>query len=295
MRSAARRLVVWIGKRVCPDPHALLPASEDVVGCVGDDVQPSERDNAYAVDLAGRSVFVDGPGGIRSRSVATGRSAGGEDRSVRQAIERGWCAEEALRQGAADAIVIDGSDLPEVSWRRLHLAAADAAHPALVLVVMPPVEAPGTLRVSEPRTSRLGRCCATRWDVAPMSSCMEFGEDGGSGFRWRAVLRHIRHIRHMRHMHHLQHVQHVRQRERGARTTVPREASESGPSERMAAVEGGRITFEIRAPRALHGDAAWHMVHEHLARRRAAAQACASLSQAFPAGREQGERYARSA
>lgn len=108
--------------------------------------------------------------------------------------------------------------------------------------------------------------------VDAASGCRAPRADQAFDFGWRALLRHVRAL----------------QGDLGA-------SGARSPSERMAAMEAGRIAFDVRAPRTSHGDFVWRMLRERLARHRMAAVATQPPVASPHVRQADGSAYARSA
>ena len=152
------RGILWIGNRMHPDPRALRRAMEG--------------------DGRGQDAAL-----LRRSTLVFDASDGSRQDPDAVVANRLWCAEQALRMRAADAVIVDGTGFGTLAWRRLQLAAAAsaAAHPddpngaaALVLVVTPP-------SASRPR----GCAATTRWSVHAASRADQ-------GFHWRMQLDSVR-------------------------------------------------------------------------------------------------------
>lgn len=158
--SLVRRGILWIGNRIHPDAHALWRLDSGVA-----ERSVFLRDDLPHADSAAWRVAAHG------LHQTAHRSSGGDAARSRMAC-RVWCAEQALRLGAAGVIVVDGAAFDMLAWRRLQLAvqqaSADAAcMPPIVLVLTPP-DASG-------EATRRGCAAETRWTVHA-----DLPGDGGS-------------------------------------------------------------------------------------------------------------------
>ena len=233
--------------------RALLDAG---VVWIGDRVHPSLEGLACALQC-GTPVFAGGAGGDRFTFVRDA-VAGEDTRSPDPVPNRVWCAEQAIRMGAAGVVIVDGTGFDTLAWRRLQLAAsggspashsmADDALRPLVLVMTPPE---GTCGGHADRgRSRGGGGASTRWSVHPTGLVPADGRSGlrdsaGGDFGWRMQL-----------------------------DAVKRVDAGVGAWHRAAGgfshgdMESGCIFVDIVMPRAMHGGAAWSVV-ERRARARA--------------------------
>ena len=88
---------------------------------------------------------------------------------------RRWCAEQAVRTAAIDAVVVDGRDFSLLDTRRLQIAMAarnEADHPPITIILL------------RPHAERRCRTAATtRWLVEPDPDARPF--DGVPSWRWR--------------------------------------------------------------------------------------------------------------
>ncbi|MFM1832990.1 MAG: hypothetical protein RLZZ461_1306, partial [Planctomycetota bacterium] len=88
---------------------------------------------------------------------------------------RRWCAEQAVRTAAIDAVVVDGRDFSLLDTRRLQIAMAariEADHPPITIILL------------RPHAERRCRTAATtRWLVEPDPDARPF--DGTPSWRWR--------------------------------------------------------------------------------------------------------------
>ena len=178
-----QRGIVWIGDKVHPNLEAL-------------------RDDVGDHALLQRSIFIrdSSDGCTVAQQRAMGAAAKHSNHAFGRICNRVWCAEQALRLGAAGVVIVDGSGFNSIAnaiaWRRLQLAASESPNDAmvdsssvvgngswngswngrpLVLVVTPP-QLEGELR-------RRGCAASTRWSV----HCAR-----GSDFRWRMKLESMR-------------------------------------------------------------------------------------------------------
>lgn len=199
--------IAWIGERVHPPAHALA-----MIAMPGRD---STRPDMRSVLVHTRSGAV----GLSARMTHAAHAA--SDAGIRL-----WCAEQALRLGAAGVVIVDGTGLTiqkrardgtrdftreftgasrdqagteafvRLAWRRLQLAAAQSPR-TIVLVVTPPAtqgvsdhaddpERPCSEPCSQP--SARGVAAATRWSVSAARS----SPDMHMAFRWRMQLESVR-------------------------------------------------------------------------------------------------------
>ena len=208
--------VVWIGDKVHPSPEGLacalqceIPAPCDGAGQAVDAGQAG--DAAALHDLVDHFVFV--------RDAAEGVRACPHD----PVPQRVWCAEQAIRMGAAGVVIVDGTGFDTLAWRRLQLAAAggaaslhsthaepctasgidvasqlraaeqrlvaacsgasDEAMRPLVLVITPPPEVHGDASRIAGRRASRGGGASTRWSVCPLHM-----PDPTGHFAWRMRL-----------------------------------------------------------------------------------------------------------
>ena len=208
--------VVWIGDKVHPSPEGLacalqceIPAPCDGAGQAVDAGQAG--DAAALHDLVDHFVFV--------RDAAEGVRACPHD----PVPQRVWCAEQAIRMGAAGVVIVDGTGFDTLAWRRLQLAAAggaaslhsmhaepctasgidvasqlradeqrlvaacsgasDEAMRPLVLVITPPPEVHGGASRIAGRRASRGGGASTRWSVCPLHM-----PDPNGHFAWRMRL-----------------------------------------------------------------------------------------------------------
>ena len=120
----AGRAIAWIGSRVCPSTAALSSQWVES-GRVHVDESALEK-SIFVQDFAlprsnrrGERPLHDGGGGRRRAPCEGARPDASQFASARV-----WCAEQAIRLGAAGIVVLDGTGLDHVMWRRLQLAAA---------------------------------------------------------------------------------------------------------------------------------------------------------------------------
>lgn len=172
--------VVWIGQNVWPYPRALShPVGVELVGEAR--YQPRLEASITLFDPAAGSATGSTAGepiighNLLSRSlfVATNARSGGQPngrpyrQSSRQASERLWAIDTALRCPGVTVVVADGSGLPMAATRRLQLAAASTG--ALVLLARPPEE----VREISAATTRwiVTREAAPEENAAPEGPC----------------------------------------------------------------------------------------------------------------------------
>ncbi|MEY3143018.1 MAG: hypothetical protein RLY21_1511 [Planctomycetota bacterium] len=236
--ALAGRAIAWIGNALHPAQHMLRLLQHGCDFEIGgvDRGESSSESIFFDDELERRSIFVadvvDGlRGGDRLAAGHAGASAArkrarGANRTDDQARARLWCAELAIRLDAAGIIVMDGSGLDHLAWRRLQLAVS-AAHDAalercdggghagacgpMVLIITPPDAAADGCR----DTTRAGQCegrgvdsstrrlrtAATQWCVSTGtiadswsagSEVMQRERQPYFGFRWRMRLTHMR-------------------------------------------------------------------------------------------------------
>ncbi|MFM1803465.1 MAG: hypothetical protein RL136_344 [Planctomycetota bacterium] len=208
------RGVLWIGDRILPDAHCLAAAGfeliarhsilvRDTVDSAGHFRQSSPRDHRH-----GRRI---------DTGFDSDRGSGVEPGVAR----RVWCAEQALRCGAAGIIVVDGRGFHALAWRRLQRAVAQvartlseeafggptcAAHgrrdtwddsdgraPAPIVLVLTPPSGQGGLA---PR----GFVAETRWTVRPRLGTPDVDSSlpasTAAGFNWCMTLESTRTLEH---------------------------------------------------------------------------------------------------
>ncbi len=182
-QALVQRGVLWIGNRVHPDAHALwrldavgVPQTTDfqnpdMQSCTAPRGRSPSVPAKRVASVAARSVFLrdDLPHEESAvwRAAAhagrrTGRRSSDDDAARTRMACRVWCAEQALRLGAAGIIVVDGAAFDALAWRRLQLAVQQASadvqgFPPIVLVLTTP-DASGELK-------RRGCAAETRWAV----------------------------------------------------------------------------------------------------------------------------------
>ena len=136
--------VVWIGRNVWPYPRTLSDSAHVVqVGKA-----PAQHQLRLSISLVEpEAELIDGakhPAGPdllhRSLFVATGaRSRSRTSEGAKEASERLWAIDTALRCRGVTAVVADGTGLTMAATRRLQLSAASTG--VLVLLARPPQEA----------------------------------------------------------------------------------------------------------------------------------------------------------
>ncbi|MBI1304267.1 MAG: hypothetical protein GC172_10850 [Phycisphaera sp.] len=119
----AGRAIAWIGSKVCPQPAA-LPSKWVEAG--GVHVDETVLDGSifvpdFALSQGARQRTRLPWNGGCDRVRALPNSA--QTEASRLACARVWCAEQAIRLGAVGIVVLDGTGLDHVMWRRLQLAA----------------------------------------------------------------------------------------------------------------------------------------------------------------------------
>ena len=133
--ALAGRTTAWIGSRVHPARHAMhvLHAPR-----LRHEIHSVRRMESFVLDedIANHSVCIaDTPHGAADGDrMATGWSAHPAATARKseahpctaQAKARLWCAEQAIRLGAAGIVVVDGSGFDQLAWRRLQRAASAA-------------------------------------------------------------------------------------------------------------------------------------------------------------------------
>ena len=238
------RGVVWIGDRV-------RPAWSDADPCVAvDPCVAADPCVAVAASVMRASVFV------RDRSRVPGESAA---RSCM--LHRVWTAEQAMRMNAAGVVILDGTALDMLAWRRLQLSVlqpvlesdppagvdrpnAPAARPVM-LVICPPAAGADASR----HVVRRGCTAATRWSV---HADMHDGARDDAG-AWRSERHHLDFVWRMR-----------LDFARGNHPGVPIEATGSIGAHRVvpdaiyrSALESGLLQVVVRRSRALQAHVGW--------------------------------------
>lgn len=230
--------VAWIGDRVHPDAGAFraIPRLKHAVrhgwrgthgrddpdggsGELGRQGEDGKR------DLASRSFFVRDSDraftpvrhGHLARSARARRTNAARLEMDVRACNRLWCAEQAIRMGAAGVLIIDGNGFSPLAWRRLQLAvdagggaacdAADGSADKVMAAAAKPMslDREGLHRkpcvlvvVPSGRRGQAAGCAATaRWSVhAAVPDCVHHVDSsmehsaaakpcGAVGFAWR--------------------------------------------------------------------------------------------------------------
>lgn len=107
------------------------------------------------------------------------------------ACNRLWCAEQAVRMGAAQVVIVDGTGFSALAWRRLQLAVDAAGTQSQMRETMHGQTAKPCVLVvtSSPDGRQSAGCAATaRWSVGLAAPDSECAMGGDAAFGWRLRL-----------------------------------------------------------------------------------------------------------